>query len=170
MIFLKSKRLFLLPVCLLLMGCSVGSMGGGGGGGKSSSSNSGGDSFEADNTAAAAKTITVDAAAQNHTLSSTNDVDWVKFTASQTVLDYTITCAAGSDILDMDLYSAGNYSVPIDSGLVGSPIVFLPSLTGVYYIRIKPNGTNSGSYTIAVTKDTTPKRIEKQINRKRSIN
>jgi hypothetical protein len=111
------------------------------------------DGYEPDDTPATASSITVDAAAQDHSIHITTDVDLVYFYATNGS-NYTITADAAGDILDMYLYEEGDYINDIGYGWVGNPIYFSCSQDGNYYIQIDSYISQVGDYSIQVQSGT----------------
>jgi hypothetical protein len=134
----------------------------------------GADAFEADDTAAQAKTIATSGTLQSHTLDIKTDVDWVTFTVGQQS-DVVIETRGTIGDTRMWLYSAQNISGPPqlnqvqfdDNGGVGqfSRIIGAGATTadapaghhalaaGTYYVKVDaaPGFTLPISYTLSVT-------------------
>lgn len=109
---------------------------------------SAGDSYEPDNTLADANAITVDDAAQSHTL-TVNDSDWVWFSA---YAGYTYMIATtGSIDVDLDLWDDYDNLVDYDDGAGNALLTFNCTTSGWYYIRTYGFSGAIGSYTLSVT-------------------
>jgi len=126
------------------------------------------DSYEQDDSFVDATPITVDGAAQDHTLHSTDDIDTLYFNAisSQT---YTIQATASGDILNIYLFEDGDYINSIGYGYVGSNIHFSCTSTGIYYIEIDSYGGGVGNYTIEVGSGTFSQQFDFGRNKEKPI-
>lgn len=92
------------------------------------------DSYESDNTRGTAKTITVNGAAQTHSLHTAADVDYVKFTASA---NYKFNCTTtGGANLALTLYDSVGNSLATNRG-VGASIERTITSAGTYYLKIE---------------------------------
>ena len=115
------------------------------------------DSYEVDNTAAQAKTITVGAAAQVHSFHTTTDVDWVTFTLAQqttVVIETNGTSITGDT--EMFLYGPNSSTTLLaydDESGIGSYSRLIQTLAaGQYYLSMDEfKGATLDQYTIAVT-------------------
>jgi len=121
------------------------------------------DQFEYDDSPNQATSITVDGAGQEHTIHSGSDVDWVKFTLSETSGVAIQTDGLSGDTR-MWLYGPDNWSDEIafddnyndvDPGNTFSRILRygVKALEpGTYYVKIDENGNNHtiGVYTVTV--------------------
>ncbi len=107
------------------------------------------DAFEPDNTAATARPITIDGAAQAHNFHAATDVDWVSFdaVADTTYTLWTFNLGAGADTV-LDLYTDDGITriaYDDDSGTgLASRIVWTPDATASYRLRVRPFGSSGG--------------------------
>jgi len=111
------------------------------------------DEYEPDDTSASAKEITINGAAQIHTLDDPSDDDWLYFDGVSDT-NYIIACNGLFDILDMYLYSADDLNNAIDWGFIGFPIEFNCPQDGRYYIEIDSFANQDGVYLISVQEGT----------------
>jgi len=119
------------------------------------------DAFEEDDTSAAARTITVDAAAQTHNTCPAGDEDWVKFTADAgtTYVLHTSNLGIAADTY-LYLYGtdgATELARNDDYGyLLSSRIVWKATQAGTYYAKVRHhNPQASGAdtrYDLAIVK------------------
>jgi len=112
---------------------------------------------EPNNTPASANTIGTDGSPQTHSIHMGSDVDWVKFTLSETS-DVLIETAGSSGDTRMWLYgpdSSSNQIAYNDDGGSGyfSRISRTALAAGTYYVKVDEYGNNNtiDSYTISVT-------------------
>jgi len=129
-----------------------------------------GDDFEPDDTAAQAKTVATDGTTQTHSLHAGTDVDWVKFTLTQTN-DVTIETDGPSGDTIVALYGPDNSATFIEeddddgngsfSKIVRSGANANQLSPGTYYVKVTEFGRDDpiASYMISVIAppvDTTP--------------
>ncbi|NTV62682.1 MAG: hypothetical protein HGA65_03970 [Oscillochloris sp.] len=116
------------------------------------------DAYEADNTSAAAKDISVNALAQNHTFHVAGDQDWVYFSARQGV-EYTITTADLGTRADtvLELYDpTGTVRLSLNDDYSGyaSRIVWTIPAPGLYRVRVydyfSTVGGSNTNYTLRI--------------------
>ncbi len=120
------------------------------------------DSYETDNTAAQAKTISTDGVPQHRNFTPDGDQDWVKFSADAGV-PYAMqaTCTGGDcdtimHLVDSDGSHELSQNDDYGSG-PGSRIVYIFSQAGTYYVRVhhyRSNRSGNGTrYDLTVTRN-----------------
>jgi hypothetical protein len=115
------------------------------------------DAYEADNTLATAKTITVNGAAQTHSIHNLGDQDWVKFTLGS-ITNLVITTAGTAGDTALTLYKASGTQLAYNNDSSGSfaKIAVSNLVAGTYYAKVNEYGDNStiAAYTLTVTGTT----------------
>jgi hypothetical protein len=119
------------------------------------------DAMESDNTAATAKTIATNGTAQQHTFSTTGDVDWVKFTLTAARKVTVETAGAAGGDTQIRLYRASNTGTSMafdDNDGMGNYSKLTPADTGTlaagtYFVKVTNLLANPlvGGYTLKVT-------------------
>ena len=130
---------------------------------RSATTGSSGDSYETDNTSSQANSISTNGTPQTHSIHVGSDVDWVKFTLSQTA-DVTVETNGSSGDTGMWLYGPNSSTTEVeydDDGGNGyfSKIVRSGSealAPGTYYVKVDEYGNDNtiANYTISVTIDS----------------
>lgn len=125
------------------------------------------DLFENDGTAANAKTITINAAAQQHNFQKAGDQDWVKFTA-QAGKKYTLQTLNLGANADTSVYLYGTDTTTLlgsnddADGTLASKLEWTAAANGAYYLLVKhwnPNVGGCGTtydVKVSVTDTSTP--------------
>ena len=125
-----------------------------------------GDSYEPDNTSAQAKEI-YSGSPQTHSIVPATDIDWVKFTLSQTSAIHLETSGSTSSDTRMWLYDSNLLQLDFDDddgignySLIDRTCNINPLSAGTYYVKIESflNGTEIPSYNISYsnTQNCTP--------------
>ena len=114
-----------------------------------------GDIYEPDNTPDQASTIIPNAAAQIHSLDTTADVDWAKFTLTQDT-GVKIQTAGSHGDTELQLFTAADTTDPIltddNSGAGLFSLIKTNLAAGTYFVRVNDAGATPVSrYTLGVT-------------------
>jgi hypothetical protein len=123
------------------------------------------DSFEPDDTAATARTITTDGTPQEHNFTPAGDVDWVKFAAvaGEPYVIQTSDLAGDCDTI-LELYDTNGSTLLTSNDDYGSSerslITYIFSTPGTYYARVhhyRSNRSGHGTrYDLSVTRGGQP--------------
>jgi hypothetical protein len=121
-----------------------------------------GDSYEVDDTAQQATVIATNGTPQTHSIHVASDVDWVRFTLSETA-NVTIETDGSSGDTRMWLYGPNSTTAQVEFDDDGGTGTFSKIVReganaigpGTYYVKIDEFGNNNtiGSYTITVTEE-----------------
>lgn len=106
------------------------------------------DIYEDDNTFAAAQEISV-GSAQTHNFYDAGDVDWIKFSATNSITYVIETFNGGSQANTVvDLYNSSNVFIQnLHAGVGTGGGTYTATYTGDYYVRISPNAGETGMDT-----------------------
>jgi Ca2+-binding RTX toxin-like protein len=113
------------------------------------------DVYWPDNTPALASVIPTNGSLQDRTIPQGSDVEWARFSLTQTDNVVIQTNGVIGDTV-LDLYAAGNTNTPIASDDNGGVLLFSKITTtlaeGTYYVEVMENGQNNPipSYTLGV--------------------
>jgi len=114
------------------------------------------DSYEADNSFATAKTITLNAAAQTHNIHVRGDADFVKFTLT-TSTSVVLTTAGSAGDTELRLYNSSYRQLAYNNDSGGTFSQISTTLAaGTYYARVNEYGNNAtiSAYTLQLTGTT----------------
>jgi negative regulator of genetic competence, sporulation and motility len=114
------------------------------------------DAYEVDNTLAQAKAITLNAAAQTHSIHATGDADYARFTLTTTT-NVVLTTAGVAGDTELTLYNWAGAQLASNNDANGTFAQLSGTLTaGTYYARVNEYGNNAAiaAYTLQLTGTT----------------